>query len=180
MSELANITSLAPWHAPTEKVGPWHQQVPSRVRVTDHPTSSRVSGNWVHYFSVPDRNTLWNRCAGWSSYANCSKVQYFWCSWSRLDRGCIRVARTPAVVVQRVSKTRWYCDTIDRREARVRTFSPLSSLTHAHWCIGPHILTRPTRLTYLGVYDNRDSSCKTVPSRTVLLTHVCTPVYQLS
>ena len=26
-----------------EKVGPWHQQVPSRVGVSDHPTSSRAS-----------------------------------------------------------------------------------------------------------------------------------------
>ena len=43
-----------------ETVGPCHQQVQSRARVTDHPTASRRTAESTA-FSVPDRNALWIR-----------------------------------------------------------------------------------------------------------------------
>ncbi len=126
------------------------------------------------------------------------KVQYNWCSWSWLERGCIRAARASVeqykefyrladtvmeltFVFLRVTFPSWfpfltvlarahkryssestdsvrpiYYSTSDRRVARTPTFSPRSSFTHAHRCIGPHNVTSPmvnlwpARLMYLG------------------------------
>jgi hypothetical protein len=57
----------------------------------------------------------------------------------------------------------------------------------AHRWIGPRTVTIPTRLTYLSVYDRRDSASEHAPSpspRTLpapqLLNHTCTHVHRLS
>ncbi len=67
----------------------------------------------------------------------------------------------------------------DRRAVRAPALSPLSSLTHTHRCIGysnrnPQPLTESsTRLMYLRVYDNRDTSRQSAPSPSLCysLTH---------